>query len=116
MAAPKAALSLWSITTLSTLLGMGCSSIGLVRGRHRPSGMQQPVRLWSYHEQSVRLSLTLSRDKPVRFAIAETLQGKPSNAPVKIFRRKPLNLRHDNRELPANALRAGDTLLQGPGR
>ncbi|KAK1481731.1 hypothetical protein CTAM01_13891, partial [Colletotrichum tamarilloi] len=50
-AAPKAAFSLWSITTLSSLLVVGCSSIALVRGNDRPSEMQQPARPWGQHEQ-----------------------------------------------------------------
>ncbi|KAK1978246.1 hypothetical protein LZ30DRAFT_691579 [Colletotrichum cereale] len=50
-----------------------------------------------------RLNRSLSRDHPVRVAIAKTLQGNRSYAPVKIFRRKPLNFRHCSRACPANA-------------
>ncbi|KAK1654983.1 hypothetical protein BDP81DRAFT_417043 [Colletotrichum phormii] len=120
MGAPEAVLSLWSITTPSSLLGMSCSSIGLVRSSDRPSEMQQPARCSGQHEQSDRVyalghhSFSRRAFRPLchcRNSSGNALQRSREN-----LREKTAQLKPRQPGVPSQILRASDTLLQGPGR
>ncbi|KAK1969098.1 hypothetical protein LY78DRAFT_378264 [Colletotrichum sublineola] len=77
------------------------SSIGLVRGGDRPSAMQQHSR-----SRTVRLRTGPALEAEITllsFPLPKLFRETPSYAPVKIFRRKPLNFRHCSGDCPANA-------------